>query len=203
METRLLHNVHRTATGLLAETAAREPAEVGLLTELRDFLVGALRHHHESEDHLLWPRLADAAPEAAGKLASLGDEHDELDAALDTLAATPVHGDRAELVAATEAVRDLVHRHLAHEEPILFPVLRDHMPDEEWTAFSKEVVASAPPAGGHLMIGFLDEVGTPDEVAAVLANLPEPVQPMVEDMRGLAHSALAGLRGSAPAEATA
>ena len=37
----------------------------------------------------------------------------------------------------------------------------------------------------------------------MLANLPEPVEPMVEDMRGLAHSALAGLRGSEPAAAAA
>jgi pimeloyl-ACP methyl ester carboxylesterase/hemerythrin-like domain-containing protein len=194
MDTRLVHDVHRTATSLLAESAARESVDAGLVTELRDFLVGALRHHHESEDHILWPRLAGAAPDAARRLASLSDEHDALDAALETLAAAPVHGERAQLVAAAEAVRDLVHQHMEHEEPILFPVLRDHMPDEEWTAYSKEIIASTPPTGGHLMIGFLDEVGTPDEVAALLVNLPEPVRPMVEDMRRLARANLAGLR---------
>jgi hemerythrin-like domain-containing protein len=206
METRLAHTVHRTATVLLAEASGQ--AEAAPLTELRDFLVAALRHHHETEDHILWPRLTTAAPEAAARLESLSEEHDALEAALETLAAAPVNGERDQLTAAAVAVRDLVHKHLEHEEPILFPVLRDHMPDDEWTAFSQQVIASAPPTGGHLMIGLLDEAGTPDQVAAVLANLPEPVKPIVEPMRQQARATLDNLRATVtsaakPAGATA
>jgi hemerythrin-like domain-containing protein len=187
METRLMHNVHRAATTLLAETAA----DAEQVLELRDFLVAALRHHHETEDHILWPRLAKADPEAAQRLESLSEEHDALDAGLDALA----EADRTTLPPAAAAVRELVHAHLDHEEPVLFPALRDHMPDDEWAAFSKEVIATSPPTGAHLIVGFLDEVGTPDEVAAILTNLPEPAKPMIEVMRKQAHATIDSLRG--------
>jgi Hemerythrin HHE cation binding domain len=190
VETRLVHEVHRAATSLLVEAAGS--GETGPLTELRDFVVANLRHHHETEDHMLWPRLADRAPGAMARLESLSEEHDALDAGLDALAEAPVDG----LAAAAAALRDLVHNHLEHEEPVLLPVLRDHMPDDEWAALSKEVIATTPPEGARLMIGFLDEVGTPEEVVAILTNLPAPAKPMIEVMRKQAHATLDALKGN-------
>src|SRR5262245_3056788 len=126
-----MHDVHRTATTLLADAAAG-PAPAEPVFALRDFLVATVHHHHVPEDDVLWPRLAKADPEAAQRLESLSEEHDALEAGLAALA--EVTGDRARLAAAAVAVRDLVHTHLEHEEPVLFPVLRKHMPDDEWTA---------------------------------------------------------------------
>lgn len=80
----------------------------------------------ESEDNVLWPMITAAAPEISGSLTQLSSEHDELDAALDKLESIPLHddGDRAALRDAAVVVRDVIHQHLEHEEPLLFPALR-------------------------------------------------------------------------------
>ncbi|MEU3616424.1 hypothetical protein ABZ725_29550 [Streptomyces sp. NPDC006872] len=56
VETRLLHKMHRAATSLLTEAAQSSAAPAAALEELRDFLVAAPRHWHESEDDVLWPQ---------------------------------------------------------------------------------------------------------------------------------------------------
>ncbi|MFG6193427.1 hemerythrin domain-containing protein [Nonomuraea sp. JJY05] len=196
-ETRLIHAFHRRATTLLSEAALRPAVPLAALAELREFLVRNLRHHHETEDHQLWPMIAAVAPEAAERFAVLSEEHDDLDIALDALGAVPIgeDGDRPGLRRAAEAVRDLVHRHLEHEEPLLFPALREHVSPDEWAAFSRATVATSPTEAAHLIVGFLDEVGTPEEVALVLAGLPEPAQQFVPAMREQARASLAVLSG--------
>ncbi len=204
IETRLAHGVHRVATTLLAEAAVRPSVPLSALAQLRDFLVVNLRHHHETEDDDLWPRIVAAAPATAHELDALTEEHERLDAALDRLAATDLgHGEgatsegiRAALHDAAVAVRDTVHDHLTHEEPILFPALRDHVSPAEWKDFAQRVISTTPPVAGHLMVGFLDEVGTPAEVELVLAGLPEPVRPLLPAMRAQAADDLKILRGT-------
>ncbi|MFF7717564.1 hemerythrin domain-containing protein [Streptomyces sp. NPDC007988] len=217
IETRLAHEVHRVATTLLAEAATRPSVPLAALAQLRDFLVANLRHHHEAEDKDLWPRIVAAAPATEHALDALSDEHERLDAALDQLAAVNMSGDevgdgvgeaggtglgvggvtdgvRAALQDAAVAVRDTVHDHLDREEPILFPALRDHISADDWQDFAQRVIATTPPVAGHLMIGFLDEVGTPAEVELVLAGMPEPVRPLLPAMRRQATDDLRILR---------
>ncbi|MFD3308241.1 hemerythrin domain-containing protein [Streptomyces sp. NPDC058694] len=197
-ETRLLHKMHRAATSLLADAAQRDTAPTAALAELRDFLVAALRHHHESEDGTLWPQLIAADPAGGTGLVELSAEHHALDAALDTLAAAPVQGveDRAGLASAAAHVRDLVHEHLEHEEPVLFPALAAHMSDRAWAEFSRAVIASAPSVGAHLNIGFFELVGTPAELAVVTANLPQAALQFVPAMREQARTTLDSLQAT-------
>ncbi|TYB95391.1 hemerythrin domain-containing protein [Micromonospora sp. WP24] len=196
IETRLTHDMHRQATTLLAEAAARPEADTTELAELRDFLVATLRHHHESEDDDLWPMIEAVSPGASEPLKALSDEHDALDAALDALEAAPVpaEGDRRELVAAAAALRDLVHTHLSHEEPLLFPALQEHVSPEAWEAFALRVITTTPPVGASLLVGFFDEVGTPEEVALILSALPAPAQAAVPAMRAHSAAVIASLR---------
>ncbi|MEV6681904.1 hemerythrin domain-containing protein [Streptomyces erythrochromogenes] len=210
VETRLVHEVHRVATALLAEAAADPSVPLPALAELRDFLVANLRHHHQTEDDDLWPRIIAAAPAMERALDALSGEHERLEAALDLLAAVAVDGGepdgaaggraaapvRAALRDAAAAVRDTVHDHLAHEEPLLLPALRDHVSPAGWQEFAQRVIATTPPVAGHLMVGFLDEVGTPAEVELVLAGLPEPVRPLLPALRLQAADCLRILRGT-------
>ncbi|WP_053763545.1 hemerythrin domain-containing protein [Streptomyces sp. AS58] len=214
VETRLVHEVHRLATTLLAEAAARHSVPLGALAQLRDFLVVNLRHHHETEDHDLWPQIVAATPGMATALDDLSEEHEELEDALDHLAAVNLSDDesksdkagatgavggagvRVALRDAAEAVRAIVHDHLAHEEPLLLPALRDHVSPAAWQDFAQRVIATTPPVAGHLMVGFLDEAGTPGEVELVLAGLPEPVRPLLPAMRRQAADDLRILRGT-------
>lgn len=194
IETRLAHDTHRAASALLADAAKRPSVPSAALTELRDFLVANLHHHHESEDRELWPLVVAASSERAEGLAALSTEHEELDAALDALGSMPVEdgAGRDALAKAAIAVRDIVARHLAHEEPLLFPALRELSP-ETWDAFSEQVIATTPPVGAHLMVGFLDQVGTAEEVEILLSRLPEPLQQFVPQMRLQAKETFAAL----------
>lgn len=161
-ETVLVHNLHRRVSTLLAEAAARLSAPAGALAEVRDFLVAQLRHHHESEDDLLWPKIAAMEPSAADGLANLSEEHERLDAALDAVAAAPVNGpDRTELATVAAALRDLVHTHMAHEELLLLPALRAHISEADWADIARQVTETLPDAGAYLAIGFLEQVGLP------------------------------------------
>ena len=192
VETRLVHETHRVASSLLSEAAVRPSVPLELLGTFRDYLVANLRHHHTTEDEWLWPRLLDVVP--AAELEALSEEHARLDTALDQLDA--VHTGRAELRAAAIEVRDRVHDHLAHEEPVLMPVLRAHISPAQWDAFARRVMATTPPVAGHLTIGLFDEVGTPAEVEWLLAGLPEPMRPLVPDLRRQAAHDLRVLRGT-------
>ncbi|MBS2550187.1 hemerythrin domain-containing protein [Catenulispora sp. NL8] len=202
-DTRLTHEVHRVATALLAEAAVEPSVPPAALLTLRDFLVANLRHHDQAEDDDLWPRIIAVAPDTADALHALSAEHERLRAALDALSDVAMaadgaasEADRTALRQAAVAVRDLVHDHLAHEEPILLPALREHISPAAWDEFAQKVISTAPPVGGHLMIGFLAEVGTPAEVEAVLAGVPEPMRPLLPALRAQAAEDIRVLRGA-------
>jgi len=186
VETRVVHDTHRRATSLLAGAAASRDAPPDAVAALRDVVVAMLRHHHESEDRDLWPMLAGRSPSLGNPLHALTLEHDRLDGALDRLAAdiSP---------AATAEVRDLVHVHLDHEEPILLPALHAHLTDEEWAAFSQRTVASAPTIGTHLLIGLFHEVAADEDVELVLRHLPTEARALVPAMRSEAEPTLDAL----------
>jgi hemerythrin-like domain-containing protein len=195
IETRLVHDLQRKASSLLAEAAPRPEVPAAALAEVRDFLVNQLRHHHQAEDDLLWPMITAEAPKLADPFASLSSEHEELDAALDALVSAPVsEQDRTALASAAIKLRDLVHTHLDFEESVLFPALRDHVSEEDWKEFTEQVVARTPPVGTHLLVGFLDQVGTPEEVAIILGGIPAPAQAALREQ---AQDTLARLTGRA------
>lgn len=207
METRLAHQVHRVATVVLAEAAVRPSVPLGALEGLRDFVVAMLRHHHEAEDDDLWLRIVAAAPDTEHELGALSEEHKRMDAALDRLSVVNLSGEEAEssvgeltgtgrgatglgdgamtdgaraaLRDAAVALRDTVHEHLAHEEPILFAALRDHVSPAEWRDFAQRVGATLPPVVGHLMGGFLDKEGAVAEPELVLAGLQAKREPAI------------------------
>jgi hypothetical protein len=189
VETRVVHDTHRRATSLLADAIGRDGTPVEVVASFREFVVAMLRHHHEREDRDLWPLLVAAEPSLAGPLAGLSREHDRLDEALDRLAADP-----APDVAA--AVRDLVHEHLAHEEPLLFPALRDHLTDAAWGEFSKRAIATAPPVGTHLLVGLFHRVASDGEVEVILRNLPPDAAARVPAMRAEAERTFEVLAGA-------
>ncbi|NMO55653.1 hemerythrin domain-containing protein [Actinoplanes sp. TBRC 11911] len=193
LQTQLVHNVHRRATTMLVEAAADPAVPVGALATLREFLVSNLHHHHETEDNDLWPLIKEADPEAALRMTELTGEHNILDEALETLLRADLN-DREFFTGAAEAVRDVVHRHLVDEEPVLLPALRDHLSPEAWNGFAAHVAATAPTAHRHLMIGFMDLAGTGEQIEVMLGALPLP---LLARLRDEAKEAFASLQGRA------
>jgi hemerythrin-like domain-containing protein len=194
IETRVVHDVHRAATSLLATADVEHAYGIEALAELRRFVTGTLRHHHHGEDADLWPLLARQEPALTAGLRALSAEHAELDTTLDALDSAPIDDDLGALRARAETLRDIVHEHLAHEEPFLFPALREHVSDEAWDEFSQRMVTTSPPEGNHLMLAFLDRVASPAEVDLVLRDLPAEAREHFPAMRAQAAATLAALR---------
>jgi hypothetical protein len=201
IEMKLVHDVHRAATSLLVQAAARSAAPSAELADLRGFVVAALRHRHRSEDDALWPICETVDPGVTPALDELSAEHHRLDEALDALEAVGINAahteyvesERVPLAAAAETVRELVHEQLAREEPATFPVLR-LLTGAQRADFSRVAMESAPAAGVHLQIGLMEEVGDPDDVAAVLSGLPAPAVQALPAMCGQAWVTLDALR---------
>ncbi len=173
-ETRVVHDVHRRATSLLADVASQSSVPDSAAVEFRSFVVAMLQHHHRSEDTDLWPTLTSASPDLSDALDGLSEEHERLDAALEAL-----NDHDARMDEAAETVRGLVHEHLSHEEPILFPALRRHVSEQVWAQFSQRTIETAPQEGTHLLLALLDEVAPPDDVNLILDQLPAQARSLV------------------------
>jgi hemerythrin-like domain-containing protein len=197
-DTRLAHKVYRRATTLLAGAATSAHVPYQALRELRDFVVAEVSYHHEAEDNLVWPLLQAADPGAAEALTQLTGEHRALACALDLLGRVVVgpDGDRRALARVARLVQAQVDEHLATEELVIVPFLVAHISDAAWAKLSRAIVASAPTEHCHLLVGLLDQVGTPDEVVRVFAELPGPARALLPNWR------MAGQRTLAAIEAT-
>jgi hemerythrin-like domain-containing protein len=194
VETKLIHDVHRHATALLADVIVSSTAPVTAVRELRDFVVALLEHHHQSEDRDLWPTLTTAAPDLARPLSMLSAEHAELDRALHGLADDPLStSGTGHARDAAVLVRDLVHTHLDHEEPVLFPALRAHVDDDAWAAFSRRTVETAPRTGISLLVSLLYRLGTEPEYALIFRHLPPEAAAVLPVQREQGDATIASL----------
>ena len=194
-ETRLVHEVHRRATSLLAELLALPTVPVAA-DELRDFVVEMLEHHHTCEDQDLWRLILARAPSLENPLRVLTDEHDDLQARLDRLKVQAIDSGRPDREAAVVAatVRDRVYEHLAHEEPVLFPALDRHVPDNDWDSFSIRAVASAPQTGLPFLLALIHEVGPPADAELIFRHVPDEARLMIPAKRAAGEDAIADLR---------
>jgi hypothetical protein len=61
--------------------------------------------------------------------------------------------------------------------------LAAHISDAAWAELSRASVANAPAKHADLMFGLLEQVGTPDEVARIVADLLVPAEPLLPDLR--------------------
>jgi hypothetical protein len=50
-----------------------------LIEDQVDLTLSYLEHHHQEEDDWVWPVLRSRAPESAGSLAALEEQHEQID----------------------------------------------------------------------------------------------------------------------------
>ena len=139
-----------------------------------------LHHHHVSEDTHIWPMLASVGVDR-GLLDAMESEHAAMAESLTrtggAMTAVARSGSAADAVAAREsllATREVVERHLAHEETELEPQLAPHMETPEWHAVEKKLRSQPLPVAGRFFAWLTD--GMSDEHRAVLAgSVPTPV----------------------------
>jgi hemerythrin-like domain-containing protein len=190
-----VHDVHRRATSLLAELLAL-PAVPPLADDFCQFVVEMLEHHHTCEDRDLWPLITTIAPDLRNALHGLTVEHDDLQAGLDRLRVARIQVGRSSFEAGVVAtvIRDRVHEHLGHEEPVLFPALGRHVSDSDWDDFSKRTVASAPQTGLPFLLALLHEVGTAADIELIFRHVPTAARALIPERRAAGEAMLAELR---------
>lgn len=167
------HRAMRTEFGRLAELLpdadlrdARRATAVEQRLGLMHFL---LQHHHEVEDHSIWPFLRAADPAVTELCDDLEADHGVLHGLLDQM----VDRERP-LRARAGVLRDLhaeLCRHLDREEAEGKPVIFDLVPAEQWEQWEVEVrrsTRSQVPSLAPWLIAHL----TQEERAQVFANAP-------------------------------
>jgi hemerythrin-like domain-containing protein len=139
-----------------------------------------LTHHHEGEDTYIWPMLKGAGVDPA-LLEAMESEHHAMSdalsstsAAMGAFAATGSPADAAVARASVVQTREVVERHLQHEENELEPQLGKYLETPEWKAVEKKLSRQSPGVAGRFFAWLTD--GMSDEHRAFLKEtVPSPV----------------------------
>lgn len=180
--------VHRMVRGFLRKVEAavsnlgRDPGRGKTMANLVLFGVNGLRFHHHVEDAEYWPVLVQKGADQAA-LEPLAAAHRELDPLLDDLeararrlAAAPT--DASAAAALSELVPGFcahVRQHLDQEEPIMFPMLREHISNAEAHAMAARSAREAPREGLSWLMGGVTYAMTPEEQRTFLSAFPKPI----------------------------
>ena len=158
--------------GDTARAQALERAYANLRTELT--------HHHEGEDTYIFPMLQRIGVDQ-GLLDAMESEHHamaealaETSGAMSTVARTGSTADAAAAQASVVRTREVVERHLRHEEDELEPQLNPHVGSPEWKAVEKKLRSQPLGVAGRFFAWVTD--GMSDEHRAFLEKtVPTPV----------------------------
>ncbi|MGN6574055.1 MAG: hemerythrin domain-containing protein [Nocardioides sp.] len=145
------------------------------------YLHGELVRHHQGEDTHVFPMFAGFGVDPA-LLEAMESEHEAMAQALaDTKAAMASYagsGARSDADAARVSVqhtREVVERHLGHEERDLDPLLREHLGSPEWKAVEKQLRSQPPAVAGRFFAWVQDGMGD-DERRYLSSTVPGPVR---------------------------
>ncbi len=144
-----------------------------------------LHLHHHLEDDEFFPALHDRVPVMAEHEPRLHHEHelvvaamDRTDAALTALAAAKDdRALRAEAVAATTELRDILVAHLAYEDADILPLFVRHFGAEEYEELEQAAMKSAPLRTQVFTVPFMVEAMQPGgERETLMASAPMPLR---------------------------
>jgi hypothetical protein len=172
--------MHRDAARLV-RTLDATPADPARLerwwTAYRDVIV----RHHTREDDLIWPALADADPTFTAEIASMHDDHAELDAAMHrldiALTAMPVWPEALdEARRAAVAFREVLGDHVAREEAVAFHRLAGR--PRLWADIEQRIEAGMRPREAAFEFPWALDGLHPDRVAHLMRRVPRPLRPV-------------------------
>src|SRR5688572_20959351 len=123
-----------------------------------------LTHHHEGEDTHIWPMLEQVGVDR-GLLHDMESEHhamadalSETGAAMTALATSGTAAAAETARASVVRTREVVERHLTHEEAELEPQLHPHTESPEWKADEKKLSRQPPSVAGPFFAWLTDGI---------------------------------------------
>lgn len=121
---------HRLGDEMFAAAAqAAERGDWAGCHERFDAFLRALKHHMAIEEQVLFPAFEQATGIAAGPTQVMRDEHQQMLALLDGVAAAIAARDAARLGAAARSFTTLMSSHSAKEENVLYPMCDEALPE--------------------------------------------------------------------------
>jgi hemerythrin-like domain-containing protein len=176
----------------LAATQDGDLARAGQLERAYANLHRELTQHHEGEDQNVFPYLANAGV-PPDLLTAMDDEHHAMAEALgetrQAMAAYASSGSAGDAERARTSVvrtKDVVDRHLDHEERELEPLLAPHMQSAEWKTVEKKLRPRSVVVSGKFLAWIQD--GMSNEGRAYLrATIPPPVTAVLGRVAGRAY----------------
>jgi hemerythrin-like domain-containing protein len=190
IDVRAMAIVHRTfrnafdESARLVRSAPVPPASrVSFLADHIDFTLAMLHLHHEGEDELLYPKLAERAPDQVPMLAEVENEHALITTAVADVSTAcsawrqhPSAGPAEALAAALEDLNSLCQRHLDDEEQKVVPLAAKTLTQQEWDALGDHAVSHMDRRQKPIAFGMiLDPLDEADR--AYMKNaLPPPVR---------------------------
>ncbi|MEZ5116356.1 MAG: hemerythrin domain-containing protein [Candidatus Nanopelagicales bacterium] len=167
--------------GLVAGVPGGAADRVAVVADHFDLMHDLLQVHHQGEDLLLWPVLAERAPQAGDLVERMQGQHHDLEARLEAAreAATAWRaGADAEtasaLTAALGDLLDVLNAHLAEEERDVLPLAQETMNVSEWAAMGDHSRAQISPDRIMIVLGSMLD-GAPQEVVdGMLSAMPPP-----------------------------
>jgi hemerythrin-like domain-containing protein len=146
-------------------------------------LTGALHHHHQNEDELLWPRLLQRTP--AGTMlaermeaqhATIAEILGRVDAVLPAWQRTARPRDGAALADDLAGLHARLEEHLDEEEQHVLPIVARTITATEWDELAERGFASMPKRRALVFLGHILESASPAERSRFLRRVPPPVR---------------------------
>lgn len=151
-----------------------------------------LVEHHEKEDELVWPVLERLGVDAT-LLAEMESEHLAMREALErtgermtTLSRSASAEDALAAADSIVETREVVERHLSHEEHEIEPKMLEHRETAEWKAVEKKLRSGGPVRGGRMFAWVLDDA-RPEVQDYVRGAVPGPVLFLLTNVFGMGY----------------
>lgn len=190
---RVIHGAVRRDLDRLAGALDRAPdgdrQRAGDLRRAYVHLHEELVRHHEGEDQHIFPALLRLGVDKV-LIDEMDSEHHAMSEALthtatamDTYAASGSAADADAARASVEETRQVVERHLTHEEQELEPLMLPHQESEEWKQAEKQLRKGPVTQAGQFFAWVTDGM-EPESAAYLGRTVPKPVTAILSKVFG-------------------
>ena len=186
-----VHQVLRSsldAAPALVASTRNDPDRRALVSDYYANVLAFLEVHHEGEELLVFPRLAERAPSSVSLIERMTDQHHDIVGRLEaSKTAVTVWSESGDVAAATaaETLVDLgrtLSVHLDQEEAEVLPLAGQYLSVEEWGELPGHAMANFSGDKVWLILGLIRENFTQPQRDTMLAHMPPPARTMWETM---------------------
>lgn len=177
----------RRAPGMVRNVPAGDTHRADVVAEHLQFLLEGLTDHHTAEDELLWPRLRARVPaDVEPVIGAMESQHEQIHGVIETLSdqlanwtAEPSAAHRDAVASTCDSACTVLEEHLSAEERDVLPIAARAISQSEWDEIGERAMDALPKDKRMLILGTIRYWAPSDRSAAVAADIPLPVRPVM------------------------